>query len=324
MKKALITSSEPIPVISVSPVVLSAPGRAVDLQMRISAPTTGHELPIILLSHGHGNSNNLSSLNGYAPLANFYAAHGFVVIQPTHLSSKTLAGIVDPNDPEAPLFWRSRAEDMKRILDGFDLIESSVPELKGRMDRNRVAAVGHSLGGHTVGLLAGMRVTNPNNGKEVNLSEPRIKAAVLMGAPGGGDGLAPKMAKLIPVFKTTNFTEMKMPALVVAGDKDKNPDFSDRDGWRAEAYFLSPGPKCLLTIFDGEHILGGISGYDAAETTDESPERVALVQQLTWAYLRTALYPEDSSWEDAKKALKEDANQKARIECKGNQESESI
>jgi len=52
------------------------------------------------------------------------------------------------------------------------------------------------------------------------------------------------------------------------------------------------------------------------ETTDESPERVAVVQQLTMAYLRTALYPEDSSWGDAKKALKEDANPKARIECK--------
>ncbi len=107
-----------------------------------------------------------------------------------------------------------------------------------------------------------------------------------------------------------------MPALVVNGDKDKNANFSDRTDWRADAYFLSPGPKCLLTIFGGEHILGGISGYDAAETTDESPERVAVVQQLTLAYLRTALYPKDSSWEDAKKALKEDANPKARIECK--------
>jgi hypothetical protein len=43
--------------------------------------------PIILLSHGPGPSNNLSSLNGYAPLANFWTSHGFVVIQPTHLSA---------------------------------------------------------------------------------------------------------------------------------------------------------------------------------------------------------------------------------------------
>lgn len=61
------TFNSPTPVLSVSPVVLPAPGRAVDLQVRVSAPVTGSELPVILLSHGLGFSNNLSSLNGYAP-----------------------------------------------------------------------------------------------------------------------------------------------------------------------------------------------------------------------------------------------------------------
>jgi len=42
-----------------------------------------------------------------------------------------------------------------------------------------------------------------------------------------------------------------------------------------------------------------ISGYDAAETTDENPERAAAVQRLTWAYLRSALYPEDGAWSAA-------------------------
>src|ERR1700679_3805973 len=107
---AKLPSSAPPPVISISPLGLSVPGRIVDLQLRVSAPTTGHDLPIILLSHGHGRSNNLSSLNGYGPLANFWAAHGFVVIHPTHLSSKSLS--LDPKTPGAPLFWRSRAEDM--------------------------------------------------------------------------------------------------------------------------------------------------------------------------------------------------------------------
>ena len=93
------------PVVSVSPVVVPAPERIVDLQMRVSAPTTGRDLPIILLSHGQGISNHLSSSNGYGPLVNFWAAHGFVVIQPTHLSSKTLS--LGPTTPGAPLFWRS-------------------------------------------------------------------------------------------------------------------------------------------------------------------------------------------------------------------------
>lgn len=65
------TFSSPTPVLSVSPVVLSAPGRAVDLEVRVTAPVTGSDLPVILLSHGQGHSHHLSSLNGYAPLANF-------------------------------------------------------------------------------------------------------------------------------------------------------------------------------------------------------------------------------------------------------------
>ena len=302
------------PVVTFSPVVLPVPGRQVDLQIKVSAPAAGSGLPIILFSHGHGRSNFLSSLHGYGPLVDFYAAHGFVVIQPTHQSSKTLS--LDPKGPEGALFWRSRATDMHFILDHLDQIEATVPGLSGRLDRHRIAAVGHSMGAHTVGMLAGMRVTDPHDCKEVNLIEPRIKAGVLIGAPGKGADAAAFVSEHYPVLRNNSFSEMTMPALVVAGDKDKNINFSERGDWRADAYQLSPGPKCLLTIFGGEHILGGISGYDAAETTDDSPERVALVQALTLAYLRSALYVGDASWKAAQKALREDANPKARIVCK--------
>ena len=308
--------SAPTPVLSVSPVLLPAPGRAVDLQVRISAPVAGRGLPIILLSHGHGYSNNLSSLNGYGPLANFWAAHGFVVIQPTHLSSATLS--LNPDDPEAPLYWRSRAEDMTRILDQLDLIEASVPELTGRLDRGRVAAVGHSMGGHTASLLLGARLTDPHDGREVNLAEPRIKAGVLLAAPGrGGDAVTKFVAEHYPFFLTTDFSEMTTPALVVAGDKDASPHLTVRGAdWHADPYVLSPGPKSLLTLFGAEHGLGGVSGYDVAETTDENPERVAAVQRLTWAYLRTALYPEDPAWSAARAALMDAPDPLGRVESK--------
>jgi predicted dienelactone hydrolase len=302
-----IPVNAPTPVVSVSPVVLSAPGRPVDLQMRVSAPVTGGALPIILLSHGHGRSNNLSSLNGYGPLANFWAAHGFVVIQPTHLSSKTLSfdPRVDSKGPEGPLFWRSRALDMKRILDQLDHIEASVPELSGRLDRSRVAIAGHSLGGHTASMLLGARLADPGDGTEVDLAEPRIKAGVLLAAPGnGGADLSAFAAEHYPFFLKQSFAEMTTPALVVAGDKDVSPHLTVRGAdWHADPYFLSTGPKCLLTLFGAEHGLGGVSGYDVAETTDENPERLAAVQRLTWAYLRTELYPEDPAWPAARAAL---------------------
>lgn len=65
-----------MPVVLVSPVVLPAPDRGHDLHVRVSAPATGAQLPVIVFAHGFG-----SSLDGYAPLVHYWAAHGFVVIQ---------------------------------------------------------------------------------------------------------------------------------------------------------------------------------------------------------------------------------------------------
>ncbi|GLW15462.1 hypothetical protein Stsp01_22050 [Streptomyces sp. NBRC 13847] len=312
------TLSSPTPVLSVSPVVLSAPGRAVDLEVRVSAPVTGSDLPVILLSHGQGHSHHLSSLNGYAPLANFWAAHGFVVLQPTHLSSSTLSRTLDPDAPGAPMYWRSRAEDMQRILDRLDVIEAAVPQLLGRLDPTRVAVVGHSMGGHTASLLLGARLTDPHDGTEADLADPRIKAGVLLAAPGaGGDALTEPVAESLPFLRTTDFSKMLTPALVVVGDQDASAHLTVRGpAWHADPYALSPGPKSLLTLFGAEHGLGGISGYDVAETTDDNPERVAAVQRLTWSYLRTQLYPGDPAWQSACDALTTAAEPLGRVESK--------
>ena len=302
-KASAIPISPPTPVISVAPVVLRIPNRAIDLQIRISAPATGDKLPILLLSHGQGFSNNLSSLNGYGPLANFWAAHGFVVIQPTHLSSKTLS--LDPATPGAPTFWNSRVDDMTHILDRLDVVEASLPGLAGRLDTGRIAVAGHSMGGHTAALLLGARLVNPEDGAVVDKAEHRIKAGVLLAAPGdGGASLNAFATDTLPFFRKPSFAEMTTPALVVAGDRDASTYLTVRGpAWHADPYTLSPGPKSLLTLFGGEHILGGISGYDAAETTDENPERVATIQRMTWAYLRSTLYPGDLAWQAAGAAL---------------------
>ncbi len=300
-------SSAPTPVVSVSPVTLPAPGRGNELRLRVSAPVTGAELPIIVFSHGNG-----SSMNAYGPLADFWAAHGFVVIQPTHLDSRTLG--LAPDDPRRPLFWRYRVEDTKRSLDHLDLIEAAVPGLAGRLDRSRIAAAGHSWGGQTTGVLLGARVLGPADEPGEDLSDSRIKAGVLLAPPGrGGADLSPATAERFP-FLNQSFAEMTTPALVVVGDQDNSPMTVRGADWRADPYTLSPGGKFLLTLFGAELSLGGIPGYEAAETTDENPERVAVLQRLTWAYLRSALDPTDFSWAAASTALAESAHPLGRVE----------
>ncbi len=313
----LIPVTEANVTISASPVTLPAPGRGRPLEMRVTAPATGRDLPVILLSHGHGQSLYLPSKDGYGPLVNFYAEHGFAVVQPTHANSR-VAGL-DPDAPGGPLFWRSRVEDMKLILDQLGAIEASVPAIAGRLDRSRIAAVGHSFGGHTVGMLLGARLTDPKDAEatNVNMIEPRITAGVLLAAPGNGGEDASEFARENYSFMNPDYSHLTTRTLVVVGDGDLSPMQTVRGAdWHADAYFHGPGCDCLLTLLGAKHGLGGVAGYDAKETDDEDPDRLAVVQRLTWAYLRSALYPEDTAWPEACRALQVHAGSLGHVEFK--------
>jgi len=292
------TGSAPLTVISAKPVVLSAPGRGEDLQVRVSAPATGGDLPVIVFSHGSG-----SSMHGYGPLADYWAAHGFVVLQPTHLDSRTLG--LPAEDPRTPRIWRFRIEDLKRVLDGLDVLAASVPGLAGRLDRDRIAVAGHSWGAQTASTLLGARILGSDGVPGEDLSDPRVTAGVLLAPPGLGDDLTPFASEHLPFMKP-HFDTMTTPALIVAGDKDQSRLSNRGPDWSTDPYTYSQGSKSLLTLFGAEHSLGGIPGYEVAETTDDSPARVALIQRLSTAFLHSALHREDTSWKAAVTALEED------------------
>lgn len=307
------------PAFSVAPVVLPAPERLVDLELRISAPVTGTDLPIILLSHGHGPSNFLSSLRGYGPLADFWSGHGFVVIQPTHLDSATLP-FRRSDDPEAPLFWRSRAQDMSFILDNLDALEEMVPQIRGRLDREKIAVAGHSMGGYTAGVLLGARTTDPASGAEVNVFDSRFKAGVMMSAPGlGGAAVSKNAIEHYPVFSGTNFSNLITPSLVAYGTADNDPTqhLTVRGSdWYKDPYLHSPGGKVLLGLLGAGHSLGGVSGYDAKEAEDENPQMVEAVQRLTLGFLRQQLLGDDTVWNAIRAHLDGEVNPMVRIETK--------
>ncbi|MER6780447.1 MULTISPECIES: chlorophyllase [unclassified Streptomyces] len=286
----------PPTVVSAAPVLLPAPdGRGEDLQVRVRAPATGGDLPVIVFSHGFG-----WSMNGYAPLADHWAAQGFVVVQPTHLDSRTLG--IPHEDPRTPRIWRIRVEDLGLVLDGLDVLEAAVPGLGGRVDHGRVAVAGHSWGAQTASTLLGARVLGADGVPGEDMSDPRVKAGVLLALPGLGDSLTPFAAENLPFMKPS-FDTMTTPALIVAGDEDDSALSTRGPDWFTDAYAHGPAGKSLLTLFGAEHSLGGIPGTEVAETTDESPARVALLQRLTTAYLRSALGLGDTGWKEAVTAL---------------------
>ncbi|GHF89044.1 dienelactone hydrolase [Amycolatopsis bartoniae] len=298
------------PIVSVKPVVLTAPPeRGEDLQVRLSAPASGNGLPVVVFAHGFGQS-----MSSYDPLVDFWAGNGFVVIQPTFLDSLTLG--IAPTDPRYPDIWRIRVRDVKQVLDQLDHIVAAIPGLSERIDRDRIAVAGHSWGGQTVSMLLGARVVGPDGQPGPAETDARVKAGVLLATTGfGGDDLTPFAAENFS-FMSPDFDALTTPSLVVAGDHDQSQLSTRGPDWFTDVYRYSPGAQSLLTVFGAEHSLGGIHGYNAADTTDESPERVALIREASWAYLRSALGIDDTAWKQVQAELAESTDPAGRIDNK--------
>lgn len=271
-------------IISVRSVRLEAPGRGNNLTVRVTAPATGTDLPVVVLSHGFQQSER-----SYDPLVDAWAEH-FVVVQPTHLDSLALGLAAD--DPRTPDIWRTRGDDLARVLDQLDVAVTAVPGLESRVDLARVALAGHSWGGQSAGMLLGARVFDGEGNPGESRLDRRVSAGLLLATTGTGESLNAFAVENF-AFMRPDFSGLSTPTLVVAGDADQSLLSTRGPDWFVDPYLLSPGASDLLTIFGGEHSLGGITGYGVTVTTDENPQRVAMVARVTTAWLRRALRKDD-------------------------------
>jgi dienelactone hydrolase len=278
-------------VISVRPVTLPAPARGMDIQVRITAPTTGTDLPVIVFAHGFGQSMTAAD-----PLVDYWTAAGFVVVQPTFLDSVAFG--LPPVDPRYPTIWRTRIDDLGQVIDELETIIAAVPGLHGRVDTDRLAAAGHSWGGQSVGMLLGARVLDADGQPGEDRTDKRVKAGVLLSTTGIARGDLAPFAQENFAFMSPDFTRLDTPSIVVAGDHDQSALSTRGPDWFTDVYHLSPGARHLVTLHGGEHSLGGIQDYSSTATTDESPERVDLVRRTTTAFLRTALGIDGAAWSE--------------------------
>ncbi|MEV6832823.1 alpha/beta fold hydrolase [Amycolatopsis sp. NPDC051102] len=281
--------------IAVKPITVPTTGRGIDLQVKVTAPTDGTNLPVIVFSHG-----NAWSMDGYEPLADRWAAAGFVVVQPTHLDSRRHR--IGFDDPRFATIWRVRIADLHAVLDSLGDILDHLSGLNARVDRDRVAVVGHSWGAQTAGALLGARVLDAEGNPGEDFSHPAVKAGALIAATGTGDTLTPFALEYLP-FARPDFSTMTAPTLVIAGGKDQSAMSTRGPDWFTDAYHLSPAPKRLLTIAEAGHLFGGISGEAVADTTDEDPARVVLVADAISAHLHDVLGAGASKWQNLRDRL---------------------
>ncbi|MYS23781.1 chlorophyllase [Streptomyces sp. SID4948] len=284
---------------AVKPVTVPTSGRGTELQVKVTAPVSGEDLPVIVFSHGNG-----WSLDGYEPLVDRWAAAGFAVVQPTHLDSRRNG--IGFDDPRFGTIWRVRITDLHAVLDNLDGILARAGGLDARIGPGRIAAVGHSWGAQSVGALLGARVVDADGVPGEDFSHPAVTAGALIAATGTGETLTPFAAAHLPFMKP-DYSTMTTPALVVAGGKDQSALSTRGPDWFTDAYRLSPAPKSLLTVTEGEHTLGGVAGEKVAETTDEDPARVALVADAISAYLLDAFGLDGAAWAALRGATAEDS-----------------
>lgn len=193
--------------------------------LEVNAPPTPGQHPLVILSHGYGGSWRNQSW-----LAARLAARGYWVVATDHPGTA-----FDQLDTPATAQLWERPRDISALLDGL----SDDTTLAPFIDKQRIVAIGHSLGGWTAMELAGARFSHtlmiaackqhPENsacasyqamhaGQNVQarealsqpLSDSRIKAVVTLdlGMTGGFDKLS--------------LQRVRVPILVIAGTASHN------------------------------------------------------------------------------------------------------
>ena len=219
-----------------------------DLPVRVYAPVDGGPYPVILFSHGAGDSNET------APhLLRHWAGHGYVCVVPTHsfgdgsTAQRSISKLV--KDMRRPIemgtaAWSDRIRDITFLLDNLKRFGEYAPALKGKIDASCVGMAGHSYGAFTAQLIAGAELTDPVTSVPKTCGDPRPRAFILLSGQGRD-----------PLGLTENsWKKMTRPMLVAAGTRDPSPQL-DPGEWRTEPYQFAPeGDKYCLFIKGANHL----------------------------------------------------------------------
>ncbi|MBX7256512.1 MAG: hypothetical protein K1Y02_09140 [Candidatus Hydrogenedentes bacterium] len=218
------------------------------LPVRVYTPTDGGPYPVILFSHGAGDSNET------APhLLRHWAGHGYVCVITTHgyeegrILQRSVSKLV--KDMRRPIemgtaAWSDRIRDITFLMDNLSRFDEYAPALKGKIDATCIGMAGHSYGAFTTQLIAGAELTDPVTSVPATYGDPRPRAFILL----SGQGCDPLG------LTESSWKKITRPMLVVSGSRDPSPQL-DPGIWRTEPYKFAPeGDKYCLYIQGANHL----------------------------------------------------------------------
>jgi predicted dienelactone hydrolase len=197
--------------------VLHDAQRNKDLHVKVTYPNAEGKFPVIVFSHGFGGSKDT-----YASLTGYWAARGYVTIQPTHNDSIAqrkangeIHGVFEGlstlrEDIADPAAWRNRARDISFVIDSLDEIERRVPGVAGKLDRTHIGVGGHSFGALTTELIGGLAFTPKGASQPETLADRRASALLVL------SGAGPRQ----PGVDEKSWESITAPLMLMTGTRD--------------------------------------------------------------------------------------------------------
>jgi predicted dienelactone hydrolase len=267
--------------------VLRDTARGKDLHLRVYYPQGPGAYPVIIFSHGAGGDKDVA-----LELLRYWAAHGYVVIAPTHADSIRLrrkegrqagmTGILREFGTDADLRI-SRVIDDSFIIDRLPGLSKLAPELAGKLDASHIGVGGHSAGAMTAMLIGGTTEDMAANGaggpETADLRDPRVDCVLVLSGQG--------ITRNLSCFDEHSWDGVAIPMMVMTGSLDESARTGQTAVSRCDPYkYAQPGGKYLLFIQGAAHmsftgkaagkegpgkgrLLGSLLGADALDTVQD-------------------------------------------------------
>lgn len=220
-------------------------------------PAKGGPFPVIVFSHG-----NQSFAEQSYYMSEFMTGHGFIFAACDHIGNTT--GTHDKD--LAAYIAQQRPKDLGLVIDLLEQWnEDAEHALYGKIDLDRVAAIGHSYGGFTV-LAAGGATVNEQHLRDTCGPDGPVEKPIFCDLLGGTEldlidydavlsdsrikVIVPQAAAGYDFFFTDGLADIKMPVLIQVGDKDLTVP---HDHESLQIYDVIADPKYMMLLKDGGH-----------------------------------------------------------------------